>query len=620
MAACPCLPNFLRPLGQIGSGLSTRPKPHGQLGHSNAIQAGGWHGLLASPRRNRGIAAALLATATLLLYFPVVHHDFLNFDDPDYVTANSHVRSGLNFPNLGWAFRSLEAGNWHPVTWLFHMADCQFFGLNPGAHHVVNVLLHAANVLLLFWLLQQATGALGRSFLVAALFAFHPLNIETVAWVAERKNLLSALFSLITIAAYGWYVQRPSWKRYLLVGGVFVLALMSKPMAVTIPFLLLLLDYWPLQRGVRKDGRGWYQQWGWLFFEKAPLLAMTTGSVAITVVAQRAVGAVVPVTGLSFWIRVQNAVVSYVEYIVKMLWPTRLAVYYPHLEYSLTWSQVAAAAIMLAGMTALVLRFHRRGYLVMGWLFYVLALFPVIGIIQVGGQAMADRYAYVPLVGLFIIIVWGLAELADALSVSPAARTAASLCLIAALAATSRHTLQYWQDSLTLFTRARDVAGRGNFVIENNLAAALDAAGRVDEAMEHYQAARALDPGNPVPHYNLAVHLLGTQPQAAIEEFQLAMRYAFRDAHSRQVTISCLDNIGTALMRLNDYDGAARNYTAALSLDPDDYTALVGRGEIFYEQGRFSEAVSDLHRAAGINPDPAVHWLLIESLKKQGQD
>src|SRR5208282_5388815 len=360
------------------------------------------------------LLGALLVLATLLLYGSVTHDEFLLFDDSQYVTRNIHVSTGLNFGNAAWAFTTFHEANWHPLTWLSHMADCQLFGLNSGPHHLVNIALHAVNVVLLFFLLQRATGAVWRSFFVAALFAVHPLNVETVAWVAQRKSLLCTLFSLLTIAAYGRYARGPDWKKYLVVVAAFALALMSKPMAMSLPLVLLLLDYWPLER---YEDLPFRRKWVRLSLEKLPLLLLSAASSVVTTVAQRSRGAVAWESILPLSWRLQNAIVSYVAYIGKTGWPAKLAVFYPHPLHSLSWSDVIAAAIILVAITMAVLHFHRARYLAMGWFLFVITLIPVIGIIQVGRQAMADRYAYIPCIGLFIILAWGLSDVVTAAAI-----------------------------------------------------------------------------------------------------------------------------------------------------------------------------------------------------------
>ncbi|MGD0470680.1 MAG: tetratricopeptide repeat protein [Terriglobales bacterium] len=525
------------------------------------------------------LLGALLVLATLLLYGSVTHHEFLDYlDDDAYVTKNVHVSTGLNLGNVVWAFTSFHSWNWHPLTWISHMADCQLFGLNSGPHHFVNVVLHAVNVLLLFLLLQKATGAVWRSFLVAALFAVHPLNVETVAWVAQRKSLLCTLFSLLTIAAYGWYVRRPNWKKYLVVIVAFSLALMSKPMAVSLPLVLLLLDYWPLERYEELPFR---RKWVRLSMEKLPLLLMSAASSAVTMVAQRSGGAVVDTSVLPLSLRLGNAVVSYVAYIGKTFWPAKLAVFYPHPWHSLLWPDVIAAAVVLVAITMAVLYFHRARYLAMGWFLFVVTLIPVIGIVQVGSQAMADRYAYIPCIGLFIIIAWGLSDVVTAAALPRVVPAVAALCLILAFAAATSRYLQYWQSDVKLWTQARMVAGRPNYMIEESLADAMLYVGRYDEAFQHYREACVLQPNDALCHYNMAEILFNRhQLQDALEQYQLAGDLTDR----KDVALSCLIHSGEILLDLGDSETAEMKFAAALQIDPNNNTALLLRQRAFNQK------------------------------------
>ncbi len=514
------------------------------------------------------LLGTLLVFATLLLYGRVAHHEFLRYDDSQYVTDNIHVNTGLKPGNVGWAFSSFYEANWHPLTWISHMADCQLFGLKSGPHHIVNVALHLANVLLLFLLLQRATGAVWRSFFVAALFAVHPMNVETVAWVAQRKSLLSTLFSLLTIAAYGWYARRPDWKKYTIVVVAFSLALMSKPMAVSLPFVLLLLDYWPLER---YEDCSFRRRWMRLSLEKLPLVLMSAASSAVTIVAQRSGGAVADSTGLPPSLRLGNAIASYVAYIGKTVWPAKLSVFYPHPERSLLWSDVVAAAIILVAMTTAVLYFHRACYLAMGWLLFVITLIPVIGLVQVGRQAMADRYAYVPCIGLFIIIVWGLSDVVSATAIPRIVPAVAALCLILGLAVATTRYLQYWQSGVKLFTQARVLAGRPDPVLEELLADAMFSAGRFDEAYRHYGEACVLRPDYASCHYNMAEILFNRhQLRDALEQYQLAVSLT----DSQDLALLGLINSGEILLDLGDYETAQMRLAAALQIDPNNIKAL----------------------------------------------
>jgi len=520
-------------------------------------------------RQRPMLLGVVLVLGTLLLYGQVVHHEFLDFDDGPYVTQNIHVSTGLNRGNVAWAFTTFQEGNWHPLTWLSHMVDCQLFGLRSGPPHLVNVAMHAANVLLLFWLLQSATGGVWRSFFVAALFAVHPLNVETVAWVAERKSLLCTLFSLLTIAAYGGYARRPGWKKYLVVVGAFALALMSKPMAVSLPLVLLLLDYWPLERYEELPLR---RRWARLLMEKLPLFLMSAASSAVTIVAQRSGGTVVGISALPLSVRLENTIVSYVAYMGKTFWPAKLAVFYPHPEHSLPWPDVVAAAVILAAITMAVLYFHGVRYLAMGWFLFVVTLIPVIGIVQVGHQAMADRYAYIPCIGLFIIIAWGLSDVVTAAAIPRAVPAVAALCLIflVALSAATTRYLPYWQNGVELFTHARIIAVQPDPSLEEGLADALVSAGRFDEAFPHYREACVLRPNFAYCHYHMAEILLTRhQLRDALEQYQLAGRLTDR----KDMVISCLINSGEILMDSGDYDTAEIEFAAALQIDPSDNTA-----------------------------------------------
>ncbi len=531
-------------------------------------------GSIGNLRQRRMLLGALLVLATLLLYSRVAHYEFLDFDDSQYITRNIHVSTGLKISNVAWAFTTFYAANWHPLTWLSHMMDCQLFGLNPGSQHLLNVALHAANVLLLFWLLQMATGALWRSFFVAALFAVHPLNVETVAWVAERKNLLSAFFSFLTIAAYGWYASRPGWKKYLLVLLAFSLALMSKPMAVSLPLVLLLLDYWPLKRYEHLPFRS---KWARLSIEKLPLLWMSAASSVVTIIAQRSSGAVVGTSSLPLSLRLENAVVSYVAYLGKTFWPARLAVFYPHPQRSLSGSDVIAAAVILLAITIAVLYFHRARYLATGWFLFVITLVPVIGIVQVGRQAMADRYTYVACIGLFIIIVWGLTDAADAFAVPRVIPAVAALCLALAFAAATSRYLSYWQNGVKLFTQAKVLAGPPDPAIEEALGDAMVVDHQIYEAFQHYREACVLRPRDAVCHYNMAEILFNRhQLRDALEQYQVALSLT----DSKEMALSCLTNSGEILLDLSDYETAEKNLAAALQIDPNNNTALRLRQQV----------------------------------------
>ena len=572
------------------------------------------------------MSAALLAVATLAVYYPAIRNGFVDFDDPLYVTQNQHVQAGLRWRNVAWAFRSIDAANWHPLTWISHMADWQFFGLNPTGHHAVSVLLHAVNAVLLFLLLNKATGFRWRSLCVAGLFALHPLNVETVAWISERKSLLSMLFSLIAVAYYGWYVRTPEparaerWRRYLAVVFFFALALLSKPMAVTLPLLLLILDYWPLERlpvpFSTNDLGLVFKRLGELLVEKIPLLVMSIASSWITVVAQRRGQAMTSNAVLTLKERVENAIVSYAKYIGKMFWPKGLSYYYPHPGSRLPlWTILAAVALLLA-ITATVWRHRDRRHLVFGWKLFVVTLLPVIGIVQVGLQAMADRYAYIPLIGLFVVIVWEVSEAAQRWSVPPAVQASVASMAAFALAAVTVVNVSYWHDSVALFTHAREVIPFANTRIETNLGAALLVSGRAAEGIEHFKIAESLAPNTFIPHFNIGYALAQTGDNShAVPELQEALR----TASSAEEKAWALNSIAVAYLDLGANEQAAQTFSELLKLQPSSLAGRAGRGQAFLNMRRFAEAGADFVAATELRPAPQLFLMAGKSLEADGK-
>jgi protein O-mannosyl-transferase len=406
----------------------------------------------------KAVLCVLLAGVTIALYSPVMGHSFIVLDDAEYVTANQHIHGGLGWSTIKWAFTSTEAANWHPLTWLSHALDYQLFALNPSGHHWDSVLIHALNGVLLFLLLAWVTKRVGPSLLVAALFALHPINVESVAWIAERKNVLSTLFFLLAISAYTWYAQKPNWRRYLLMASLFAAGLMAKPMLVTLPFVLLLLDYWPLERTFfdsdsqqsRSAASGGMPRVSFskLLLEKIPLILLAAASSWITLKAQQS--AVRTFEEFSLGTRIENALVAYCLYLGKMLWPAHLA-FYPHSIFPLPAWQWILSTLFLFSATALVVRFRRKRYLAVGWFWFVGTLIPVIGLVQVGEADMADRYAYVPLIGIFIMIAWGLADWAEAKNVSTVWRVIPAVCVFAALSGITLNQISYWNSDYDLW-------------------------------------------------------------------------------------------------------------------------------------------------------------------------
>lgn len=467
-------------------------------------------GLLSGPITRNVLLSLLLVLATVALYFPVHGHPFINYDDPPYVTENPHIQTGLDLDTAKWAFTHSYSHNWHPLTWISHAVDIEMFGLDPAGHHDVNVFLHSLNAVLLFWILQRATGFTGRSFMVAALFALHPINVESVAWVAERKNLLSMLFFLLALGAYRWFAQEPRRDRYLVVAFLYALALMAKPQVITLPFVLLLWDYWPLQRmfaqvtvGATSTAVYPARTFSQLVSEKLPLLAIAAASAIVTIRAQHvAASERWPYT---FSIRLGNAMVSYVRYIGQAFWPARLAPMYIHPGYSLKFYQAFASFVFLLAIIVLVWAGRRHRYLPVGWFWFLGTLVPMIGLVQVSVQAMADRYAYQSFVGLFIMVCWGVAEWSERRHLRSVVLAGGSVAVLVVLSAAAHRQISYWKDSLTLWSHALQVTNN-NWVAELNVGNALVEKGHPDQAMPYYYKSAAINPSYAATNLNIALY------------------------------------------------------------------------------------------------------------------
>ena len=543
----------------------------------------------------------LLIFVTLVVFHRLPTHDFINLDDNLLVYENPQVLAGLNKEGVIWAFTQYHAEYWHPVTWLSHMLDCQLFGLRPGLHHLTSLLFHLANCVLLLLILRKMTGALWRSAFVAVLFAIHPLHVESVAWVAERKDVLSAFFWFLTIWAYARYAEQPGLRRYLLVLLFFGLGLMSKPMVVTLPFVLLLLDYWPLGRiqlqNMRTVGDFDIPRSSLfrLVWEKIPLFALTVVTIIATVVVQDKVGALKSLEAFPLQTRIANALVSYISYLAKMIWPHKLAVYYPHPGTIPVW-QVAGSGLLLLCVSVLVIKAAKnRPYLAVGWLWYLGTLVPVIGLVQVGSQAMADRYTYLSFVGLFIMIAWGLPSLLAGWHHRRNAFAIASAILFLGCVVGTWRQVGHWQNSITLFQHTVKVTNDNHFA-HNNLGVALARGGRLDEATYHYSQALRIKPDRAEVHNNLGNAL------AAQENVDRAVGHYYQALEIDPNNARAYNNLGNLLANQGKTEEAINHYTEALRLEPDYVGAHYNLGTVLAEQGRTEEAINHITEALRLMP------------------
>jgi protein O-mannosyl-transferase len=561
-------------------------------------------------RASPWLLALLLVALTLFAYWPTFSNGFVNYDDNGYVTQNHHLQPGLTLSNISWAFRSTIMANWHPLTWISHMADVQLFGLRAAGHHATSLFLHALNVVLLFYLLLSATGFLWRSFVVAALFALHPFNVESVAWVSERKTLLCTLFLFLALFVYGWYIRKPGIGRYAAVALLFAAGLAAKPMIITLPFALLLLDYWPLARlPVPHSGedRSLFLQKLWpLVLEKLPLLLLSAVSAYITVVAQGRSNAIAANELLSIPVRVANALWTYLLYILKALWPVHLIIFYPHPESTLALWKPLVAVLFIVLFTYFCLRHRDARYLLTGWLWYLGCLVPVIGFVQVGRQAMADRYAYSTLLGIFVLVVWWVGDNSASLGLrSRALGAVVAIFLIFFGAFTWRQTT-FWKDSFTLFRHALEITPV-NFIAQNNMGEAYIQVGRPDLAYDYFLRATQQKPRFGLSHYNLGIVLAGqNRNDDARREFQAAIQYA-QDVPE---AAAAYHNLGIVLLEDNQLPDAIHMFSEALRLVPGKQSSYLARGLAEFRLNNFRAAEADFVAGANLAPDaPACFWV-----------
>jgi hypothetical protein len=517
------------------------------------------------------LALLLIATLTVAVYWPVLQNGFIDFDDEDYVTANMMVRQGLTLKGFIWAFTTFHAANWLPLTWLSHMLDVELFGLNPSGHHATSLLIHTVNSLLLCASLHRLTGFLGRSIFVALLFALHPLHVESVVWAAERKDILSTLFWFLTMWAYIGYTNKPSLKRYLPVAAFFALGLMAKQMLVTLPAILLLMDYWPLNRLTRHQVEHETKPIDikLLIVEKIPLAALSAAASLMIIRAHASAGALFRAEPNSILLHSGNAFLSYVKYIRIMFWPVDLALFYPFEPSAITLLKVAGAAVLLAGLTGLTVSQRRkRPYLVFGWFWYLITLLPVIGFMRVGGQALADRYTYIPLIGLFLIIAWGGGEAAGSWRKGIPAAAGVLVIVVAILSVLSVRQIRYWQNSYDLFAHALAVVKR-NWLAHNNMGILYAQHNRNAEAIFHFQESVRLNPKGVEGFRNLgnAYQSVGRNGEA-IEAFRQAVWISPDDAESHY-------RLGYAYLLNGNAEYAYQEYLRLLRLDKSRASSLL---------------------------------------------
>ena len=581
-----------------------------------AVEAGSSRPSPAAPRWAPWLAAAGVVLLTLAVFFPARHFGYVSYDDPEYVTGNRHVQAGLTWQGLRWAFTTTWSSYWHPLTWLSHMLDATLFGASPAGPHVVNVLLHAANALILFTVLRAATASVWKSALVAVLFAVHPLHVESVAWVAERKDVLSTFFALLTLGSYVRYCgayggARRTW--YFVSVGCFAAAAMSKPTVVTLPCVLLLLDYWPLQRLPSESWREVARALIAAVREKIPFFAISAGLSVITIVAQRRNGVMQTLGHFSFGERLENACVSYTRYLASTVWPTRLAVFYPHPgEWPFLTFAVSVAVVALGMLLALSVA-RRWPAIAVGWFWYVGVLMPTIGLVQVGDQARADRYTYFALIGVFVGAVWFAGELWQQFARWRVPLAVAAAGVVGACVVQTSRQLARWHDNETLFRHALAVTV-DNFVAHNNLANALVAKGDLDEAIAHFEKALAIQPEYAPPYNNLGTVFLELgRTDEALALLRKAVEVQPQFAEVR-------NNFGNALRQKGDLSGATAEYRRAIELRPDLAVAYENLGLVELDQRLMTEAIRDLRTAVAIEPrDGSAHAALGEALLANAQ-
>jgi tetratricopeptide (TPR) repeat protein len=586
--------------------------------------------MLKSPVHRRIVLCVFLSLATLAAYAKTFKNGFVDLDDVTYVTGNPHIRSGMTWVAAKWAATTYYASNWHPLTWISHATDISLFHLNAVGHHSVSLLFHVVNVILLFVLVLMATRREWVSLFVAVAFALHPINVESVAWVSERKNVLSMMFLLLTLICYTGYAKRPSWRRYAAVVSCFVLGLLGKPQIITLPFLLLLWDYWPLGRwkplpaaestdGTHDKPRTWMA----LIAEKLPLFVIAGVSGLLTMRAQSAGGAVQvadatrqAVAAFPVTVRLQNAILAYAQYLLDAVWPSRLAAMYPHPGRSISLTSVVVAATVLSAITALAVLYRQKcRYLLTGWFWFLGTLVPMIGLVQVGSQARADRYAYLPFVGLFLIAGCGLGEVNAKLPRAKAAIAAAICIALLVLGALTFRQVSYWHNPETLWKRALQ-ATTGNFFAHDSLAAYFLQVGRMEESCQHFAASLRIFPNDMMAQEGLGVcYQARGQSDKAIEQYENVLRLSIDHA----VRATAFSNLGSIYRMRGKYAEAKQNYESALQLNPDLPAALVGTGLLAQKGWDFAKAAEQYAHAMSVEPTSVGYLLLAKALEQGGR-
>lgn len=567
-------------------------------------------------KANSLIPPALLFAAILVVFSQVVHQNFVNLDDDLYITQNAIVQKEITGEGIAWAFTTFHSFNWHPVTWISHMIDCQVYGLNPGMHKTTNVLFHFLNTILLFLIFQRMTHEKWKSFAVAALFALHPTHVESVAWVSERKDVLSTFFWLLTTFSYFRYLQHQTLKRYLPILFFFLMGLMAKPMLVTLPFTLLLLDFWPLGRfrfSKNMKTADHFASAKPLVTEKIPMILMAIASSIITFMAQHQGGAVQTTDILPMDARIGNALTAYGSYLAKLFFPYRLSVYYPYPDATPLWKTAGAAFILISISLIAVKKIRPNPYILTGWLWYLGTLIPVIGIIQVGSQAMADRYTYVPFIGLFIIICWLIPELVREWRYKKELLTGLTVSAMIILTVSSYIQAGYWKNSYTLFSHAIDVTKNNHFA-HVNIASACQNDGDTEKALFHYREALSIDPDAWMAHSNLGQLLVrkGDMDLARIH-LEKAVSLNPDDAKAH-------DNLGILFTRFNDWEKAYSHFQRALEIEPDNATINVNMGTFCQFRGMPDQAIRHFNHAITIDPYNAVaHYNLGIVFEEKGE-